>query len=53
MSITAELLLAALGTGDDDDEEQYTRAMAGAMSLAEGLLELTKIRKLIQKALSK
>jgi hypothetical protein len=50
---TAELLLAALGTGENEDEEQSHRAVAGAMALAEGLLELTRLRKLITKALSR
>jgi hypothetical protein len=50
---TAELLLAALGTGENEDVEQQTRAVAGAMALAEGLLELTRLRKLITKALSR
>jgi hypothetical protein len=49
---TAELLLAALGTGESDDDEQHAYAVAGAMALAEGLLELTRLRKLIAKALS-
>ena len=52
MRFAAELLLAALGT-ESDDEEQQTRAVAGAMELATGLLELTRVRKLITKALSK
>jgi hypothetical protein len=37
--------LAALGTGGGEDEEQQVYAMAGAMELATGLLELTRIRK--------
>jgi hypothetical protein len=48
---TAELLLAALGTDGTDDEEQHVRAVAGAMALAEGLLELTRLRKMIATAL--
>ena len=53
MRLTAELLLAALGTDENDDEEQHIRAVSGAMALAEGLLELTRLRKLVAKALSK
>lgn len=53
MRFTAELLLAALGTDGTEDEEQHTRAVAGAMALAEGLLELTRLRKLVTKALSR
>lgn len=53
MRLAAELLLAALGTAESEDEEQHVRAVAGAMELAEGLLELKRLRKLVQKALSK
>jgi len=42
--------LAALGT-ETEDEVQQIRAVAGAMELATGLFELTKLRKLVQKAL--
>ncbi len=39
-----------MGT-ESRDEEQHVYAVAGAMALAEGLLELTRLRKLVQKAL--
>jgi predicted regulator of Ras-like GTPase activity (Roadblock/LC7/MglB family) len=48
---TADLLLAALGTDDAEDADQYARAVAGAMALAEGLLELTRLRKMLARAL--
>jgi hypothetical protein len=41
--------LTALGTGDTEDEAEFAHAVAGAMSLAEGLLELTRIRKMLSK----
>jgi len=50
--VTAELLLAALGTDASNDEEQHIHAVAGAMALADGLLELVRLRKMIKKALS-
>lgn len=40
----AELLLAALGYDPDIDDEQHARAVAGAMTLAEGLHDLRLIR---------
>jgi hypothetical protein len=42
----AECLLAALGTKEeDDDNEQHAHAYVGALLLAEGLIELRTIRK--------
>jgi len=43
--------LAALGTDESEDENHHLRAVAGAMALAEGLLDLLKIRKMMAKAL--
>jgi len=43
--------LAAWGTDDAEDEEQHIRAVVGAQLMAEGLLELTRLRKIAQKAL--
>jgi hypothetical protein len=58
LRLTAELLLAALGTTEGEDEHVY--AVAGAMALAEGLHELTALRRqvkaltqMIAKALSR
>lgn len=45
MRFAAELLLAAMGTGDSEDEEQHAYAVSGAMMMAEGLFELYRIRK--------
>jgi len=46
-----ELILAALGNTGSEDEDQNAYEIAGAMELASGLLELTRIRKMIAKAL--
>jgi hypothetical protein len=60
LRLTAELLLAALGTRDGEHEDENLYAVAGAMALAEGLHELTALRRqvkaltqMIAKALSR
>lgn len=44
--------MAALGRERGDDEDEYVRAYAGAMVIAEGLIELRNIRQILVKVFS-
>jgi len=45
--------LEAFGARNPEDDEQHAMQIAGAMMMAEGLLELIRLRVMITKALSK
>lgn len=45
-------MLAAVGRIEIDDEDEYVSAYAGAMHLAEGLIELRNIRQILIKVFS-
>ena len=49
LGVAAACLLAALGRegNEDQTDNEFVRAYAGALLIAEGLVELTRIRKLL------
>ena len=51
MTATADFILSAFGTKYHDSEQEYHEALVGAMILADGLLELTRIKKILLEAL--